>query len=368
MTVRVAINGFGRIGRQVVRRVIQSEADVDVVVVNSRKARPEICAHLLQYDSVLGRYPGEISHDDENLVVDGRTIRVTDRPEPLLCFWRAFDIDVVVEATGQFTHRDDAAYHLRAGARKVLVTAPARFEDLTVVVGVNDHLYDPDRHHVVSAGSCTTNCLAPMLTVLHDSFGVEGALVTSIHAFTRDQQLLDGTHHDLRRARAAALNMTPTKTGAAKAIDRVLPQLAGRVVGIAVRVPVPDVSLVDLSVTLTRPTTMGQINDAFRNAAAGSMAGVLGVTDEPLVSTDFQGDTRSAVIDLASTRRGPGTQAKVLGWYDNEAGYAARVVDLCELLGGSTRVHCLSCRQPPGERRGSRRAAGAPRGALPPTG
>jgi glyceraldehyde 3-phosphate dehydrogenase len=245
---------------------------------------------------------------------------------------------VVVEATGRFTHRDAAASHLRSGARKVLVTAPARHDDLTVVVGVNDHLYDPDRHHVVSAGSCTLNCLAPMLTVLHDAFGVDGALMTSIHAFTRDQQLLDGTHHDLRRARAATLNMTPTKTGAGRAIDRVLPQLAGRVVGIAVRVPVPDVSLVDLSVTLTRVTTMAQINDAFREAAAGPLARILGVTDEPLVSADLHGETRSAVIDLASSRRGPGTQAKVLGWYDNEAGYSARVVDLCQLLGRSSQV------------------------------
>jgi glyceraldehyde 3-phosphate dehydrogenase len=332
---RIAINGFGRIGRQVVRRIAQTDADIDVAVVNSRRARPEVCAHLLKYDSVFGRYPGEVGHDDAHLLVDGRVIRVTDQPDPLLSPWHAFDVDVVVEATGRFTHRDDAVSHLRAGARKVLITAPARYEDLTVVVGVNDHLYDPDRHHVVSAGSCTTNCLAPTLKVLHEAFGVESALMTSVHAFTRDQQLLDGTHGDLRRARAATLNMTPTKTGAARAIDRVLPELAGRVVGIAVRVPVPDVSLIDLSVTLDCPTTMDQINAAFCEAAAGPLAPVLGVTDEPLVSSDFQGDTRSAVIDLASTRRGPGTHAKVLAWYDNEAGYAARVVDLCRLLGAS---------------------------------
>jgi glyceraldehyde 3-phosphate dehydrogenase len=309
-------------------------------VVKSPGARPEVCAHLLKYDSVFGRFPGEVSYDDEHLFVDSHVIRVTDQPDPLRCLWRAFDIDVVVEATGRFTRRDDAAVHLRAGARKVLVTAPARSADLTVVVGVNDHLYDPERHHVVSADSCTTNCLAPMLMVLHGAFGVEGALVTSIHAFTRDQQLLDGTHHDLRRARAATLNMTPTKTGAPKAIDRVLPQLAGRVVGVAVQVPVPDVSLVDLCVTLNRPTTMDQINDAFREAAGGPLGRVLAVTDEPLVSTDFHGDTHSAVIDLASTRRGPGTQAKVLAWYDNEAGYAARVVELCRLLGGVLSPAC----------------------------
>ena len=344
MTVRIAINGFGRIGRQVVRRIAQTGADVNVVAINSRGAPPEICAHRLKYDSIFGRYPGKVSHGEECLFVDGRAIRVTDQPEPRLCSWHALDIDVVVESTGRVTHRDDAAYHLRAGARKVLVTATARYADITMVIGVNDHLYDPDRHHVVSAGSSTTSCLAPMLRVLHDAFGVQGALMTSIHAFMRDEQLLDGTHHDLRRARATTLNMTPTKTGAARAIDRVLPELAGRVEGIAVQVPVPDVSLVDLSVTLTRPTTMEQVNDAFRKAAAGSLACILGVTDEPLVSADFQGDTHSAVIDLASTRRGPGTQAKVLGWYDNEAGYAARVVDLCQIL---ARSHRASARNHP---------------------
>jgi glyceraldehyde 3-phosphate dehydrogenase len=336
VTVRIAINGFGRIGRQVLRHVTRSDADIDVVVVNSQGAQPELCAHQLKYDSVFGRYPGEIDHDDEYVHVGPRAIRIIDQPAPHLCPWSALDIDVVVEATGKFTTRDSAGFHLRAGARKVLITAPALAEDLTLVIGANENLYDPDRHHVVSAGSSTTNCLAPMLTVLHEAFGLEGAFVTSIHALTRDQQLLDGTHHDLRRARAATLNMTPTKTGAAKAIDRVLPHLVGRVVGIAVRVPVPDVSLVDLSVILTRPTTADEINDVFWAAAAGSLARILGVTDEPLVSADFRGDTRSAVIDLASTRRGPGTQAKVLGWYDNEAGYAARVVDLCQLLGRST--------------------------------
>jgi len=205
-------------------------------------------------------------------------------------------------------------------------------------MGVNDDQYDPDRHHVVSAASCTTNCLAPVLTVLHDSFGVSGGLMTTIHAFTRDQELLDGTNGDLRRARAATLNMTPTKTGAAKAIDQVMPHLAGRIVGIAVRVPIPDVSLVDLSTTLDVPATVQDINDAFREAAAGRLRGVLDVTEEPLVSGDFHGDTNSAVMDLVSTRRGPGTQTKVLAWYDNEAGYSARVVELCRMLGTSTRT------------------------------
>jgi glyceraldehyde 3-phosphate dehydrogenase len=331
--VRVAINGFGRIGRQVLRQISRSGPGMDVVVVNSVRAKPEMCAHLFKYDSVFGRFPGTVEHDEESLIIDGRSVRITDQADPLLCPWHAFDVDVVVEATGRFTHRDSAVAHLRAGARKVLITAPARYEDLTVVVGVNDDQYDPDRHHVVSAASCTTNCLAPVLSVLHESFGVSGGLMTTIHAFTRDQELLDGTNGDLRRARAATLNMTPTKTGAARAIDLVMPHLAGRIVGIAVRVPIPDVSLVDLSATLETAATVEDINDAFREAAGGRLRGVLDVTEEPLVSGDFHGDTNSAVMDLVSTRRGPGTQAKVLAWYDNEAGYSARVVELCRLLG-----------------------------------
>ena len=335
MTVRVAINGFGRIGRQVLRRIARTEPDIDVVAVNSVRAKPDICAHLFKYDSVFGRYPGQVTSDEQYLVVDGRQIWVTAQADPLLSPWHAFDVDVVIEATGRFTDRDEAVRHLRAGAGKVLITAPARYEDITIVMGVNDGDYDPGRHHVVSAASCTTNCLAPLLKVLHERFGVVGGLMTTIHAFTRDQELLDGTHKDLRRARAATLNMTPTKTGAAKAIDRVMPGLAGRVVGIAVRVPIPDVSLVDLNATLASAAPMEDVNQAFRDAAVGPLAGILDVTDEPLVSGDFHGDTNSAVVDLASTRRGPGTQTKVLAWYDNEAGYSARVVDLCRLMGGA---------------------------------
>ena len=333
--MRIAINGFGRIGRQVLRRVALAAPDVEVAVVNSVRAEPGVCAHLLKYDSVFGRYPGQVEHDDKHLVVDGRVIRVTSEADPLLCPWHAFDVDVVVEATGRFTDRDDAVAHLKAGARKVVITAPARHEDVTIVMGVNDQGYDPGRHHVVSAASCTTNCLAPVLKVLHETFGVVAGLMTTIHAFTRDQELLDGTNHDLRRARAATLNMTPTKTGAARAVDRVLPELAGLIVGIAVRVPVPDVSLVDLNVTLRQPVTVEQVNEAFRQASVGPYAGRLDVTDEPLVSSDFHGDTHSAVIDLASTRGGPANQAKVLAWYDNEAGYSARVVELCRLVGRS---------------------------------
>lgn len=333
MSTRVAINGFGRIGRQVLRRIAQGEPDLEVVIVNSVRASAHHSAHLFKYDSVFGRYPGKVENDEHHLIVDGRPVRVTDQPDPLLLPWHAFDVDVVVEATGHFTRRDEAAQHLKAGARKVLITAPAKYEDITIVVGVNDHMYERDLHQVVSAASCTTNCLAPVLKVLHSEFGVVGGLMTTIHAYTRDQELLDGMHSDLRRARAATLNMTPTKTGAAKAIDRVMPELAGRLVGIAVRVPIPDVSLVDLNVTLERPGTVEEINQAFVAASRGPMTSVLDVTEEPLVSSDFHGDSHSAVVDLVSTRRGPAGQAKVLAWYDNEAGYAARVVDLCRLLG-----------------------------------
>jgi len=350
MAIKVAINGFGRIGRQVLRQIALGEPELEVVAVNSTRTTPEICAHIFKYDSVFGRYSGKVDFDDRHLIVDGRPIRITDQRDPLLCPWHAFGVDVVVEATGHFTHREAAAKHLKAGAGKVIITAPGQYEDVTLVMGVNDEMYDAGRHRVISAASCTTNCLAPMLKVLHSEFGVEGALMTTIHAFTRDQQLLDGTHRDPRRARAATLNMTPTKTGAAKAIDKVMPELAGRVVGIAVRVPVPDVSLVDLSVTLSKSVTVEQINEAFREAAQGPMARVLDVTDEPLVSSDFHGDKHSTIMDLESTRRGPGTQAKVLAWYDNEAGYSARVVDLCNLLGeGAHQEHLASAHheQPP---------------------
>lgn len=332
MTTRIAINGFGRIGRQVLRQISMGEPDLEVVAINSSRTTPQAAEHMFKYDSVFGRYQGKVTSDKQDLIVDGRHIRVTDQRDPLLCPWHAFEVDIVVEATGHFNHREAAAKHLKAGAGKVVLTAPGQYEDCTLVMGVNDEIYDHDRHWIISAASCTTNCLAPMLKVLHEQFVVEGALMTTIHAFTRDQQLLDGTHSDPRRARAATLNMTPTKTGAAKAIDKVMPELAGRIVGIAVRVPVPDVSLVDLSVTLGRMTTTQEINEAFREYAVGPMSRVLDVTDEPLVSSDFHGDQHSTVMDLASTRRGPGTQAKVLAWYDNEAGYSARVVDICKLI------------------------------------
>ncbi|MGQ0678848.1 MAG: type I glyceraldehyde-3-phosphate dehydrogenase [Actinomycetota bacterium] len=341
MTTRIAINGFGRIGRQVLRQISLGHPELEVVAINSSRTTGKMAAHMFMYDSVHGRYTGKVDFDSQNLIVDGRVIRVTDQRDPLLCPWHAFGVDIVVEATGHFNHREAAAKHLKAGANKVVITAPGQYEDVTLVVGVNEHIYDHDRHHIISAASCTTNCLAPMLKVLHRDFGVEGALMTTIHAYTRDQQLLDGTHSDPRRARAATLNMTPTKTGAAKAIDKVMPELAGRIVGIAVRVPVADVSLVDLSVTLSRHTMTEEINDAYKAAALSpEMSNVLDVTVEPLVSSDFAGDTHSTVMDLASTRRGPGTQLKVLAWYDNEAGYSARVVDICSMIAAEEAKRC----------------------------
>lgn len=334
MSIRVAINGFGRIGRQVLRTIAQQEDGIEVVVVNSVRATPELSGHLFKYDSILGRFPGTVETDEDNLIVDGKPIRVTSQADPLLCPWHAFDVDIVIESTGRFTSRDAAAHHLRSGASKVIVTAPARYADATIVLGVNEGSYDPVCHHVISAASCTTNCLAPVLAVLHENFGVSSGLVTTIHSFTRDQELLDGANSDLRRARAATLNMCPTKTGAAKAIDRVLPALAGRLVGLAVRVPLPDVSLVDLNVSLENPASVEQVNDMFRAESRGPMGKVLDATDEPLVSSDFQGNQHSAIIDLQSTRRADGGLLKVLAWYDNEAGYAARVVDLVGLVGG----------------------------------
>lgn len=335
---RVAINGFGRIGRQVLRQLADDD-EVVVVAVNSGRGRPATLAQLFFYDSVYGRFSGEVGHDDGCLIVQGRRVVVLTEKEPARLPWASMGVDVVIEATGSFNTFEQASAHLKAGARKVLITAPAKGVPLTAVLGVNDDRYDPAVHDVISAASCTTNCLAPMAKVLNDAFGVVGGLVTTIHAFTRDQEIHDAIHDDPRRGRAASMNMTPTRTGAAKAIDKVLPEMAGTLVGIAVRVPVPDVSLTDLSVVLERPTTAEEINEAFAAASAeAAWAGILNVSREPLVSCDYVGDRHSCTIDLESTRGAVGNQFKVLGWYDNEAGYAARVVDLVRMLGGARRV------------------------------
>jgi glyceraldehyde 3-phosphate dehydrogenase len=331
MGLRVGINGYGRIGRRVLRHVVAGD-HLDVVAINSRQLTPELAARLLKYDSVHGRFPGQIEVINGRLVLEGLEMYVGDQARPQDCNWGDLGVDIVIEASGMFTSRDLAAGHLRAGASKVVVTAPAEGADATIVVGVNDADYRPDRHHVVSASSCTTNCLAPLLFVLDATFGIDGALMTTIHAYTRDQELLDGTHTDPRRARAATLNMVPTTTGSAKAIGTVLPRLKGKVQGLAVRIPLPDVSLVDLSVNLTSPASAEEVNAAFIHAAHNGLHGILDVTDEPLVSSDFHGDEHSAIVDLPSTREAPDGMVKVLAWYDNEAAYAARVVDLVKIV------------------------------------
>ncbi|GGZ19478.1 type I glyceraldehyde-3-phosphate dehydrogenase [Streptomyces poonensis] len=330
MTVRVAINGFGRVGRTYLRAALdRAEAgtqDLQVVAVNDI-APPATLAHLLEFDSAFGRIGRDVRHDDDSITVDGRRIAVTAERDPAALHWSDHAVDVVVESTGRFRDRDSAALHLKAGARTVLLSAPGKGVDATIVMGVNDRTYDRDRHRVVSAASCTTNCVAPMVKVLHEAFGVERGVMTTIHAYTNDQALLDGPHKDLRRARSAALSIIPTSTGAARAVGLVLPELAGALDGIAVRVPVEDGSLTDLAVVLRREATAEEINTAFTEAADGSLNGILRVTRAPIVSRDVIGDPASCVLDPALTHTS-GTLAKVFGWYDNEWGYSNRLLDL----------------------------------------
>ncbi len=333
MAVRVAINGFGRIGRNVLRSAKQSgRTDLDFVAVNDLTSASTL-AHLLRYDSVHGRYPGTVEVSDEGLIVDGDTIRVLSERDPAQLPWGDLDVDVVVESTGLFTKREAAAKHLEAGARKVIISAPAKEEDITIVLGVNEELYDPDQHHVISNASCTTNCLAPVVKVLSDAFGFRHGLMTTIHSYTNDQRILDLPHKDLRRARAAAMSMIPTTTGAARATGLVLPEVQGRIDGMAIRVPTPDVSLIDLVTEVERETTAEEVNEAFREAASGRMQGVLAVSEEPLVSVDYTSDSHSSVVDALSTSVMQGRMVKVLSWYDNEWGYSSRVVDLVSFVG-----------------------------------
>jgi len=333
MAIRVAINGFGRIGRNVLRSAKQSgRTDIDFVAVNDLTDAKTL-AHLLKYDSVHRHYPGTVKATERGLEVDGDEIRVFAERDPAKLPWSDLGIDIVVESTGFFTDRDGAAKHLSAGARKVIISAPAKKEDVTVVLGVNESAYDPDKHDVISNASCTTNCLAPVVKVLTDEFGVRHGLMTTIHSYTNDQGLLDVPHKDLRRARAAAMSMIPTTTGAAKATALVLPGIKGRIDGIAIRVPTADVSLVDFVAELERDTTADEVNAAFRAAAEGPMSGILGVSEEPLVSIDYTGDSRSSVVDALSTAVMDGRMVKVLAWYDNEWGYSSRVVDLVSYVG-----------------------------------
>ena len=333
MALRVAINGFGRIGRNVLRCAKQSgRSDMDFVAVNDLTDAATL-AHLLKYDSVHRRYPGTVSASQGALIVDGDEIRVCSEKDPAKLPWRDLGVDIVIESTGHFSDRATAAKHLEAGARKVIITAPAKKEDITIVLGVNEGRYDPAKHDVISNASCTTNCLAPVVKVLSDTFGVRHALMTTIHSYTNDQRILDLPHSDLRRARAAALSMIPTTTGAAKATGLVLPEVAGRIDGLAIRVPTADVSVVDLVAEVERDTTVEEVNAAMRAAADGPMRGILGVSDEPLVSVDYTGDPRSSVVDALSTAVMNGRMVKVLSWYDNEWGYSSRVVDLARYIG-----------------------------------
>ncbi len=330
MAIRVGINGFGRIGRLVFRAA--QGRDLEVVGINDLTDAATL-AHLLKYDSIHGHFPGEVKAAEGAILVDGRRIPVSAERNPAALPWKKLGADLVVESTGLFADRAGAGKHLEAGASRVLISAPAKDPDITIVLGVNDSDYQRDRHHVVSNASCTTNCLAPIAKVLDDSFGIENGWMTTIHAYTNDQVMLDFPHKDLRRARAAAVSMIPTSTGAARALGEVLPNLKGKLDGYAMRVPTSDVSVVDLSVRLRKRTDAESINAAMRTAAAGPMKGILQVVDEPLVSVDFLGNPHSSILDSLSTKVMDGSFAKLLSWYDNEWGYSNRVVDLALLMG-----------------------------------
>ncbi|MFN2581342.1 MAG: type I glyceraldehyde-3-phosphate dehydrogenase [Candidatus Dormibacteria bacterium] len=329
MAVKVGINGFGRIGRNILRAARERDSELDVVAVNDITTAKTL-AHLFRHDSVLGRYPGTVAADSDTIAIDGKDLKVFAERDPQRLPWGDLNVDVVVESTGIFTDAEKARAHLDAGARKVVISAPAKNEDITVCMGVNDAAYNPAEHHIISNASCTTNCLAPVAKVLSDAYGIETGFMTTVHAYTNDQVLLDGPHKDLRRARAAGLSIIPTTTGAAQAVSLVLPELNGKFHGIALRVPVPDVSLVDLTVTLSKGTTVEDLNAEMREAADGSLRGILAVTDEPLVSMDFLKDSHSSIFDAPSTMMLGDRTAKVLAWYDNEWGYSCRVVDLVE--------------------------------------
>ncbi len=327
MSVRVGINGFGRIGRNVFRAAQSRSDDVEIVAVNDI-TDPATLAHLLKYDSVFGKFPGEIAVDGDGIDVDGSPVKVMAERDPAKLPWGDLGVDVVIESTGLFTERAKAAAHLDGGAKKVIISAPAKGPDLTVVLGVNDDAYDPEAHHVISNASCTTNCLAPLAKVLRDQFGLERGFMTTCHAYTNDQKILDLPHKDLRRARAAALSIIPTSTGAARAIGEVMPELKGKLDGIALRVPTPDGSVVDLTAEVGRETTADEVNAAFKAASeSGPLAGILGYTEEPIVSADIVGDDRSSLLDAGLTMVS-GRTVKLVSWYDNEWGYSCRLVEL----------------------------------------
>ena len=333
MAVNVGINGFGRIGRQVFKAIHDFHPDALQVVAVNDLTDPKTNAHLLKYDSTYGAFPGDIRASDETITVDGQAISVLAQRDPAQIPWRDFGVAIVVESTGLFTSAEKARAHIDGGgAKKVVITAPAKGEDFTVVIGVNDSLYDPASHHVISNASCTTNCIAPVVKVLHDAFGVDKGFMTTIHAYTNDQVILDTVHKDLRRARSAGLNIIPTTTGAARAVTLVMPELKGRLDGMAFRVPTATVSVCDFVATLEKPATVEAVNEAFRDAASESLRGILEYCDEPLVSSDFKGNPASSIFDSLSTMVLDGNLVKAISWYDNEWGYACRTADLCAFL------------------------------------
>ncbi|MEM3579301.1 MAG: type I glyceraldehyde-3-phosphate dehydrogenase [Candidatus Bathyarchaeia archaeon] len=332
MAIKVAINGFGRIGRLLYRAAIERKAKIDFVAVND-VADAKTLAHLLKYDSVHGPFPGEVQVKDNSMIVNGKELKVLSQKDPALLPWKDLGVYLAVESTGLFTDRANASKHLQAGAKKVLISAPAENPDITIVIGVNHDKYDHANHNILSNASCTTNCVAPVTKVLHENFGVKAGLMTTAHAYTNDQRVHDLVHRDLRRARAAALNIIPTTTGAARAAGLVLPELKGKLDGLALRVPVPNVSITDLTVVLEKNVTKEEVNAAFKKAAEGPLKGILAYTEEPIVSSDINHTTYSAVVDGLSTMVVAGNLVKVLAWYDNEWGFSCRMVELIELIG-----------------------------------
>ncbi|MBK8025967.1 MAG: type I glyceraldehyde-3-phosphate dehydrogenase [Chloroflexi bacterium] len=334
MAIRIGINGFGRIGRLALRTLRERyPGEIDVVAFNDL-GDLDTMAHLFKYDSNYGRYPGTVEKREGGLVIDGDELKALSEKDPAKLPWGDLGCDIVIESTGRFTDKETASKHLTGGAKKVIISAPAKNEDITICLGVNEEKYDPANHHIVSNASCTTNCLAPAAKVVNDNFGIQRALMTTIHSYTNDQQILDLPHKDLRRARAAAVSMIPTTTGAAKAVSLVIPELKGKFDGFAIRVPTPTVSLVDFVADLEKPTTTEELLAAFEAAAATSkLDGILGVSREPLVSVDYRGDSRSSIIDALSTQVMGGTMAKVVTWYDNEWGYSCRIADLVKFMG-----------------------------------
>jgi glyceraldehyde 3-phosphate dehydrogenase (phosphorylating) len=330
MALRVAINGFGRIGRMVFRAALK-EKGIEIVAINDLTDAKTL-AHLLTYDSVHGIFPAKVVAGDGELIVNGKPVKIFAIRNPEELPWKKEKIDIVLESTGIFTAREKAELHLKAGAKKVIISAPASGEDITIVMGVNHTLYDPKKHNIISNASCTTNCLAPVAKVLHEAFGIEKGLVTTVHSYTNDQNILDLPHKDLRRARAAALSMIPTTTGAAKAVSLVLPELKGKLDGMAIRVPTPNVSVVDLVASLKKKTDADKVNAALKKASKGALKGILGYCEEPLVSIDFNGNALSSIVDAGCTKVIDGNMVKVLSWYDNEAGFSQRVVDLFKLI------------------------------------